>query len=106
MRTMADRTEWYCQQLIAGGHHLVPLRERIELWKLDMRMFYSSEQVAEHVKGALSHFRPCGVLTPLMREAITVLGLWVGAMNAPYELLYAELRLLATAPGRDEAASQ
>lgn len=107
MRTLEDRTQFFVRLLTEGGHHLVPVRQRIELWRLDMRFWYTPEQIDARVKSSLERERGGSpLLPPIVVEAIAVLNLYGTAMNLPCGLLTAEVQLLATAPGRDEPASQ
>lgn len=105
MRSLEDRIQWYRRELIAGGHHLVPIQQRIKIWTDGLCFDLRPAQIAERVKAAQeAHVRRCGnTLSPLLIEAITVLQLYAVTLEIPYALSSAELLLLASAPGLDQA---
>lgn len=108
MRSLEDRIDWCRKELTAGGHHLVPIQKRIKIWTDGLCFDLRPAQIAERVKSAQeSHVRQYGnTLPPLLIEAMTVLQLYVVTLGIPYELWSAELRLLASAPGLDQAEAQ
>lgn len=107
MRLLKDRIDWYCKELIAGGHHLVPMQERINLWLGELGVYTRREDIAKEVQIAQDRNNTPGpmnwaVAPPEMVKAITILTLYAGEVGMPAELMYAELRLLQSAPGRDQ----
>lgn len=109
MRSLEDRVNWFHKELVAGGHHLVPMQERIKIWTDGLALFMTREDIANHVKSTQDmNTRLHATGGPLMgteySEALTVLDLYAREAGIPYELMRAEMRLLRSAPGQAQEA--
>ena len=105
MRTLEDRVNWFHKELVAGGHHLMPMQERIKIWTDGLALFMTREDIANRVKAEQDrntrlHATGGQLMGAAYIEALTVLDLYATEVGIPYELMRAEMRLLQSAPGQ------